>query len=827
MQTKKFRKFPLSLLLASGLMTGLLTACQNKMAEYYEQPEWLKGSLYEILEADGHYSAFLKGVDLCEYTSLLQGRSILTVMAPDDQAMKTYLTAHYGTDDISSLPVDEVKKLIGFHVLYYAFDSDKLENFRPSEGDGATEEQKEVNAGLYFKFRTRSQDAPGKAYPSRMETEAGIVDTTGVEVDEYHLERFLPVFSYKMFETKVIDPKYNYEYFFPETEWKGDDGFNVADAVVTQYATVAKNGYLYEIDRVIEPLETLHTVLQQSGQYTQYLRMYDKYYYYALDEELTQLYGGGSKNYYRGQYEKPNNSLTLPNIAQEWPVNDYAKVTALSSESNSLFAPTDAAFDEFYLSYWGDPLEETGYPKEVSYDSISADALAYLLSNSFCSGALVFPEEISRGQIENAYTKTVINFDVDEVPAENRKICVNGVLYGQSVLTPPAVFGSVTGPAYKYKPMSIFLKMLTASEMQSTLMSDAVQFIMLYPENAQFENNNVWYDETTDKLRSGIKGDEKSTNLGSSAQSKYVNAHIVSVDGRAERFPASGLHVYRTLSTDAKLYWYVKNGRITNSFRYNDLLQYAGHTDVTEDSVYTELQELTFRGESWSNGICYKYGFKNGERDESFLLEGSNDNYLIQKFVPTMYLHRNEETLFQGFIQVLMKAGLIDEEAQNMTYMTENCLMLVPTTQAVKQAIAAGRFPYLSLAAGTQPDDADFWSKVSAPEDGTAAQDSFQHYMFSYFMPESLSPEGDYPYYGWGIDTEADGGIPSITDQSGALPAYVSIYIYDKGDRLTAKVKGMDREVDFYDGYDYLPFVFNDGGVHFINGVFDDCWPHR
>ena len=43
-------------------------------------------------------------------------------MAPDDQSMVTYLQQNYQTQDIGTLSVEEVKKLIGFHVLYYSYD---------------------------------------------------------------------------------------------------------------------------------------------------------------------------------------------------------------------------------------------------------------------------------------------------------------------------------------------------------------------------------------------------------------------------------------------------------------------------------------------------------------------------------------------------------------------------------------------------------------------------------------------------------------------------------------------------------------------------------
>lgn len=806
---------------AFGLLSIAITSCQDEMEEYYKEPNSIKGSIYEILEQRGNYSVFLQAVDRCEYKALLQGRSILTVMAPDDESMTAYLMEQYRTTDVSQIDVDELKKLVGFHLLYYAFDKDKLVNFRPLEGDGATEEEKEVDAGLYYKFRTRSQDAPQMVYPDCMtDANGAIVDTMGVEVCEYHLERFLPIFSYKMFETKLIDAAYNYNYFFGEDAWAGADGFNVSNAKVEEYAIIAKNGYVYMVDDVVKPLETIHAELENNPNYSLYLQLYDEYDYYSLNEELTKLYGNESVSYYQRMYE--SGDLGLPNIASEWPVTSYSDMASLARLGYTVFAPTNAAFEEFYREYWGD--EGTGYPSEVNYDSISADAIGYLLSNSIAND-VVFPEQITKGEIVNNYTETVINFPVDDVPQENRKICVNGMLYGQSILTPPAVFGSVTGPAYKYKNNSIFLKMLTASDMQSTLTVEEVSFIMLYPNNTQFENNLVWYDSINDKLKYGVVGNASASNLGSASQSNYVGAHIVTLDGAMEELPTgAGISVFRTLSTNYKLYLYVKDGKLTNSFKYNDLLEYDGHRGITKDSVYTTFSPLLFRNGPWSNGHCYRYD----EEMQEFLLPGSNENAINPNFIPLIYSHRNDEnTLFQGFIQLLMLANMIDEQAQSMNFMTENCMMLVPVTEAIKAAIVEGRMPYVTVPAGVTVDATDFWKQCIVPEDGSDEQVKFQHYMLQYFLPESTAPCSNYPYPGWGEDVEGDGGIPSIADMTvtPALSAY--IYIYDKGDgTMSAKVKGMTQEIPFIQDYDCLPFVYDDGAVQFIDGVFEDCWPN-
>jgi hypothetical protein len=188
----------------------LFLACESSMDDHYRIPGWLKGSAYEVLQSEGRYTIFLKGIDRAGFKSIVGGKSILTVMAPNDSAFTAYLTQKYGAGTtIDELPLPELKKLIGFHLVYYAFDWSKLVNFRPVEGDGATEEDKSVKAGFYYKFRTKSSDGFSTEFNP----------ATGDSVTVYHLERFLPIFSYRLFATKGIDAKYNYEYFYPNSKW--------------------------------------------------------------------------------------------------------------------------------------------------------------------------------------------------------------------------------------------------------------------------------------------------------------------------------------------------------------------------------------------------------------------------------------------------------------------------------------------------------------------------------------------------------------------------------------------------------------------------------
>lgn len=763
----------------------MLSSCQD-LDEYYEVPDWIGGSAYQELQNQGNYSIFLKGADIGGFQPILDGKAILTVMAPDDNAMRQYLKDNYGTESIEDVPADEVKKLIGFHILYYAFDKEKLINFRPQEGDGATDAQKNTNAGLFYKFRTRSQD------PLSYKNEA--TKDTAI----YHFERLMPVFSYRMFQTKGIDAKSNYEYFFPSTSWQGDGGFNVSNAVVTEYADIANNGYIYKVDRVLRPVETIYKEMKNAGNYTKFLSEYDKYGKYEADNELTINYGNGT-TIYQHSYSSP-----LPNIDCEWPTTNYQNIADMAMTAYSVFAPTDKAWNDFFNDYWG-------YGGYESLDDVDSVAIVDILHNSICTQSIVFPEEINKGTVLNT-SNEVISFNTDEVG--ERVVCTNGVLYGCDVLTPPAKYISVTGPAYQYKKYGNFAIMVNNSGMANVLASNAVKYIMFHADNDQIETyGNI--------RRDGDQLIDITTLAAARNTTDYVYAHVVTpVDGNTN-IPETGIKVYRCLSPDRKLYWYVKDNKITNSVEFTKMLEYGANPVTDKSTIWANFSKLAYRGDvdGWTNGNAYSY-------DRNFF-QGSYDNITDKNAIALMWQqHTDATTDFFGFINLLDKAKLIENQALSATNLTaDECLMFVPMTQPLETAIKANRVPGID---GSQ-------ATVGAPDffDNCTITDleALQYYLRVYFIPMTTAVITNYPYVGWGENTEADGGIITCrTDTKNNADGSVEISetkvnIYDNGSGLSVgvvdKTTGITgNRVNVSDKYYNLPLIFQDGAVHFLTDVF-------
>ncbi|MDR0572640.1 MAG: fasciclin domain-containing protein [Tannerella sp.] len=627
------------------LVSFCFCACEDRMQEHYEIPAWLKGSAWKVLEDRGNFSIFLKGVELAGYKSMLEGKSILTVMAPDDAAFTKYLSEN-NYPDISEMSRDELNKLIGFHLLYYSYNKERMVNFRP-EGDGIADKDKDVNAGLYYKFRTRSANA----------ATSEIDRQTGKHVTVYHLERFLPVFSYRFFATKEIDAKANYEYFYPNSVWTGDDGFNVSNASVTEYGIIADNGFIYLVDKVLHPLETIYTELEKRDNYLNFFNLYDNYSAYEYDATLSGDYGKaiGADSLYLHRH-----GSSLPPIAMEWPVSSYQAVNLLSSVSYSVFAPSNNALNAFFERFW----EKGDYESLWSIDPL---VMKHLMNQFVYGGSIVFPEEITSGKIKNSYG---VPFNFDPAKVTDKAICINGNFYGMDEINTPPLFASVAGPAFRDKKRAGYLYMLDGSGLLNAYVSNNAEFTLLIPNDSVMNENGIFLNSyTTDNVLEEETADGLAP-LSSSKMQAIVNMHTVL--GKTE-LKHAGTQVCATQS--AFNYWYIKDGAIANNVFFNNLL----NPDYT-GTPFVPFRELTNEGNAWSNGRAYEYDSKAG----LFLADDSDG------LIYALAVCNDSRYPYYEFAQLLKKAGLVLETTIPMLQ-GSRFVAFIPTNEAIKAA--AGNIP--------------------------------------------------------------------------------------------------------------------------------------
>lgn len=731
----------------------LFSSCEDKMDEHYDTPKWLKGSAWKVLEDRGNYSIFLKGVEMAGYKPLLEGKSILTMMAPDDLAFKAYLQAH-DYAEISEMPTDERNKLIGFHLLYYSYNTEKLINFRPK---GDSDEEPNKDAGLYYKFRTRS---------SNVATEE-IDRSNGKLRMVYHLDRFIPVFSYRFFETKKLNAETNYNYFYPNSTWKGSNGFNVSNAAVNEYAIIADNGYIYTIDQVLEPLETLYTELEKNEDYSVFYNLYNKYSSYDYDAALSQDFAKalGTDSLFIHRH-----GLELPGIAVEWYSSDYTQIADNASKAYSIFAPTDVALNKFFNDFWAKGDYE-------SLDDVDEKVIKYMMNQYIYKESAVFPEEILNGTVKNAYGMT---FNFDPATVKDKAMCVNGTFYGLGQIQTPTLFASVVGPAFRNKNCNYYLYMLDGSSLITSYASQDAKYTLLLPNNEQIEQSNIYLNSYTTGSVLQEETSDGWTDLPSSRMSSIVNMHTTMGDVTLK---TSGTQVLPTQT--GYNYWYVKDGRITSSAKFNQLLEPTNSVDP-----FVALAEVKNGNENWNNGKTYFY-----ESEEIFKAEDSDG------LAHQLAVCNDQRFAYYAFVQLMKKAELVNTTTSTIPFLVgSRFITFIPTNDAIQAALAGNQIPGITNGSF----DSNGTLNVTTNNLNVA---SLRTYLLSYFLLNFDNVMTTYPYPGSAMKSNA------YTAANKKALKYT-----DMGNSLSVQLENGDVAQVIPD-YNCFPFAFRDGCFQLIHTV--------
>lgn len=735
----------------------LFTACKDNMDEHYEVPDWVADNAWEVLSSSehGNYSIFLQGVEIAGFKQMLEGKAILTIMAPDDSAFQAYLSEK-GYATINDMPVNEVKKVIGYHVLYYSYNKEKLVNFRPT-GNTETEEEQNVAAGMYYKHRTRSSDAP------TIETTAA-----GSSVMVYHLERYLPVFSYRYFQTKGINAKSNYEAFYPNSTWTGDDGFNISNASVKEYGIIANNGYIHTVDRVVEPLETIYTELKSQEEYSTFLSLYDSFGYYVADNELSKSYAAayGVDTLYQYMHDG------LPNIACEWPTTSNLNFTALTATAYSIFAPSNTAINHFFDNFW----KVGGYSSMQEVDEL---ALTYFLYQFIYGGSMLFPDELGNDELKNVSGSTL---KINPAMLNERIMCVNGALYGMNEIQDPSAFASVIGPVFQYKSVRSFLYALVGSSLFSSYVSDLAKYIVLVPTAEQFEASGIRTVYSTQGLEE--QGDDGWSEISSTAKQNIVYLHSANIpSGQSSELPESGTQVIPTESTWN--YWFVKDGTITCSSIFNQQLnpQFSG-------TIFTPFTKL----KDGSNGSAYSFN-----ASQLFSAESGDLAYNIAICADHNYP-------YYCFAQLLRQANLVSNQILMNLFGKGRFITFIPTNDAIRQALANNRIPGAT--------NASFDAEGNLT--GTFDAAILANYLNSYFITAAQNAIPSYPYIGSNFRSGRYWSERAATTEGATVPQLIYT---DNGTSLSIQLEGFNA-CHVVSTYDYFPFAYEGGCFHLIDDVF-------
>lgn len=720
----------------------LFTSCVSELDKYYEVPDWLKGDSWKVMESRGNFKLFMSAIELSSYKELVQGKGIITVMAPTDSAFQAYLQKHNYTS-VHDIPQATLDQLIGYHIIQYSYNKDALIDYKPY-GTGT----ENSIGGEYYKFRTYSREG--------ITTETDPV--LGKTYKVIHTDRLLPVFSYKLFEGNQIDAKSNYEFLFPGSKWTGAGGFNVCDASVLEYTRATDNGFVYTINKVIEPLNTIYQNLVADNDYSSFINMYERFKTYTYDAVATNNYGEGDSLFvkmYGG---------VLPTISSEWNSTSFSATNTTNFAYNVL-APRNDAMQTFFNKYWA--------PYYNSLGDVRFEPLLAVLQNHVNTGTLLFPEQIESGVIKSPWG-TAITFDRSKVA--KRQLCVNGSIYGLSDVIVPPMFTKVTGPVYRDPKYTMILDMMINGSLIPTLISNSVSFKVFYPSDSLLikhttvEGKSLYYaDEFAAKYGYQfvkIDGDGGPTPMSSSMKRSLGGSHVAT-----ELITSRGNEsIYRTLT--AFSYLYIKGPKVYSSGLYNQAVNYNDDKAPT----FTKIDG------DWGNGEAY--ALSDNASSSALVPESSQFKYFIPDGPAT-------PADLNMFVKMAGLAGMQQTTPIYDFLMGERFILLVPpANDLVAYLVSKG---YIAESAGVY---------TAVNKAGLAS------YLKTYFIKVNASKLLDYPFPG----ARVQGNIETFAYKADGFTP-VSIKLTDMSSYLgITDPKGNSLKIT-----SYFPRIYADGAIYNID----------
>lgn len=425
-----------------GVLLVLLTffGCTNEKADYDKAPDWLRGNAYKFMQDRGNFTYFLQAIDLSGYKDLVNGKGLCTVFAPDDDAFSAWMKEN-NYSSLEEVNPEELKLLVGYHLVAQSFSKDMLLNFQQKHTMG----MEDTKQGEAYKYKTYAKAQPVEMFNKSLQT----------DVKVYQREKYLPVISSRLFQTQECsDPEKTYKYFFPDVNWMGtNDQLYVANAAVKEAGLPTDNGYVYVLDKVVTPRQTLYDALknEKEGQFSIFLELFDRFQNFVYDKTISTDYAAPGEKYYLFYHNAaPKTANDLPELASEWSYHgeeDAARASYVRylRDCYNCFAFNNEAFTRYFNEYF------YGYS---DYKDLPLLTLYYLLiAHAVDHRTISLPDQIERqGVIGQFGEEWPMSRDENII---YREFCANGLLYGINKVLSPRIFEGVTKPLFQDSKYSI------------------------------------------------------------------------------------------------------------------------------------------------------------------------------------------------------------------------------------------------------------------------------------------------------------------------------------------------------------------------------------
>ena len=451
----------------------------------YKKPDWLPGKITEILDSRSDARMFREALKISGWDSIVGRSGLFTLFCPTDEAVMSYLNSK-GKSKVSDLSRSEWDAIIRYHLIQDGWSPEQIKymsvtgSYRPE--DLTASEKELLKYSIAFKRLTRYINPVEDFYVYKDNYYANYLRLSQKPTSEVLKKapstyKYVPIFFKEYFDITGYDTK-GYSFYF-DREFD-NNSFYYASSKVVEAPSSAENGFVYFVDKIVEPVPNLLDALRGKNKTnTEYSEFLDLFYFLpkvVYNETLTKQ----QANYLAGKpydllydidfsYAYGNNYSGFGGIdLDDEQMKNFPKNSRFDLNMNvhpTLIAPTNEAFNEL-ISQWvtsGSGYERYGSLKETP------EQIRQLITSSYVISTPVFKQEITEGV--RSISGDSIYLSEDDIL--EKQYCSNGYFIGVKKPIIPRAFKSVVGPVILNPRFEVmFLALLSSKLIDEVLPAD-------------------------------------------------------------------------------------------------------------------------------------------------------------------------------------------------------------------------------------------------------------------------------------------------------------------------------------------------------------------
>ncbi|MDR2621509.1 MAG: hypothetical protein LBC48_02880 [Dysgonamonadaceae bacterium] len=481
-------------------LSAFFPACSDWIDDYEmndHEPDYLKESIYDYLKNDGNYTYFTRIIDMTEengvkYSEILGKTGSKTLFVANDDAFREFFQNNeYGIHSFEDFSVAQCRAILFGGMLNNTYLLAML-TYAPGSPPAMGQVMRRYTTlplldTVLLKKGNEIPDNPW--WQNYKEKGLYLLD----DRTDYTLVHFLPL---HMRMQGITDEDF---YTITHVRRSPTDAY-LFDIKIVEPDIICKNGYIHRLEKLLFPRETMAEYIRTNSDISKFNGFLERYSFPVYDAESTNAYKSIHPGFqdsifvkwFFNSQEQPASSWTdrtlLPqNIGAYLEYNPGKRAYHLDNYSiqgdmAAMFAPTDAALENYFNSDRGRTLKE----RYGTWENVPDNVLDILINHHMLQSFI----QATPGRFGDLADNMGTSMGASPSDVKYSRICSNGIVYVSDVVYAPTKYIAVTGPVLMGAKTTIFNWIVNQLQYDLYLLSmePGNRFSFFVPSDDAFNN---------------------------------------------------------------------------------------------------------------------------------------------------------------------------------------------------------------------------------------------------------------------------------------------------------------------------------------------------